>query len=303
MPLLKPMLCPTGCFDINGPYPFQFPVYCQPKIDGICCIIQMNSVPSTRTMHHIPNKYIRQKLIDAKLERGLHGDIVTYTDGVLDEYNTVESKVMSVTGEPDFKFIIYDICLPNLTYASRLDRLEMFVAPRLPDYCAIIKTDFILNAIQLITAWNEIPKSEHKEGLIIRNIHGYYKQGRATTKENLIHRCKYYLDDVATVIGVTQMMHNSNRFGSVPGGRSKAKAGMIPIPYVGSLIVKWANHLDKPSFEIGTFDGISQATRNKWWLEREALMGKQLNFRYYNVGMVDRPRSPVFKSWYNGLSK
>lgn len=298
MPLLKPMLCPTGCFDINGPYPFLFPVYCQPKIDGICCIIQMNSVPSTRTLHHIPNKYIRQKLIDAKLDRGLHGDIVTYTDGVLDEYNTVESKVMSAEGEPDFKFIIYDICLQQTPYYTRLENLKTVVAFKLPTYCTIVRTNMLYAREDLLNSWIDIPyTSEHKEGLIIRNTHGYYKQGRATTKENLIHRCKYYLDDVATVIGVTQMMHNSNRFGSVPGGRSKAKAGMVPIPYVGSLIVKWTKHLDKPSFEIGTFDGVSQATRNKWWLEREALMGKRLIFRYYNVGMVDRPRSPVFKSW------
>ena len=87
-------------------------------------------------MHGAFGSRTSESHIEANLERlcarlnnphFLHhdGEIVTYTDGKPDELNTVQSKVMTVAGEFDFKYHTFDhVQDPAAPFEVRHGRIE-----------------------------------------------------------------------------------------------------------------------------------------------------------------------------------
>lgn len=48
-------------------------------------------------------------------------------------------------------------------------------------------------------------------------------------------------------------------------------------------------------FEVGT--GFTLAERDRFWRERESLVGKFVTYKFFPTGSKDRPRHPVFISF------
>ncbi|MFM7851045.1 MAG: hypothetical protein ACKO96_03815, partial [Flammeovirgaceae bacterium] len=48
------------------------------------------------------------------------------------------------------------------------------------------------------------------EGVMIRGLHGPYKQGRATLKQGWLMKLKEFDDDEAVIIGYEEKMKNNN---------------------------------------------------------------------------------------------
>ena len=82
-------------------------MYASPKLDGIRCTIQ-NGIAYSRSLKPIRNEYIQSILGGIELYNGLDGELIVGSSTAHDVYRTTTSNVMRSTGEPDFKFYIFD---------------------------------------------------------------------------------------------------------------------------------------------------------------------------------------------------
>src|SRR5262245_57163065 len=102
----------------------EFPILASVKIDGIRgCILPKYGLVS-RKIKPIPNRYIRGTLNNSGLDFQ-DGEILTFTDGKMDDFNTVQSKVMTEEGTPDFQYFMFDnFEYPLLEYELRAQRIK-----------------------------------------------------------------------------------------------------------------------------------------------------------------------------------
>lgn len=249
-----------------------FPVLASPKVDGIRCLIHPTLGPVTRSLLTIPNKHIREKLNDPAW-RYLDGEIVTYTDGVMDGLNVIQSKVMSDDGEPDFHFLPFDsFAAPESPFVERLKAATVtpseFVQPLA--HVVIHSADEFADyhAKNLARGW---------EGTMARNPAGKYKFGRSTKREGILLKVKPHDDSEGTIVGFAEQQNH-------PGT-------------LGSLTLRWK----RTTFEVGT--GFTDAERVDLWARREELVGQTVTFQHHGLAAQGRPREPVFVAVRRDLPK
>lgn len=103
---------------------------------------------------------------------------------------------------------------------------------------------------------------------------------------------KRFEDAEAEVIGVVEEMHNTNEAKINELGRtsrSTAQAGKVGKGRLGALQVRLPCGT---TFEIGS--GYDAEQRNRFWRQRDDLIGKLVTFRHQPSGAKDKPRFPVF---------
>lgn len=268
-----------------------FPLIASPKIDGIRCLIDPERGPVSRKLKSIPNRHIRSILETSGINY-LDGEIVTYDDaGNIDDFNTVQSKVMSEDGEPAFIFHVFD-CFkrPLNPYTDRLaDVLD--IAPKDDCYIQIHTYQFVHSLDELAQLETQFIDVEGWEGVMVRRPDGRYKYGRSTAKEQILLKIKRFEDSEAIVTGTIERMHNANEAKKDALGRterSTSKENLVPTNSLGALSVEWRG----VSFELGT--GFTEAQRQELWSIREELVGKTVTFKYQGVGSQGAPRFPVF---------
>lgn len=280
--MFKPLLAATADTAL-----LKFPYLATPKIDGIRCLIMPETGAVSRTMKPIPNLHIRH-LLSAPELAGLDGEILTYTDGKRDDFNTVQSKVMRKDGQPEFKLIAFDcFTAHDMGYTTRICGLESvasdIIDPLMPVRIDTLdELDHYESTCIDVLGW---------EGVMLRKPNSIYKFGRSTAREGILLKVKRFTDDEAVITGTIEQMENTNEAKKDAFGRterSSAKEGMVPKGTLGALSCIW----NDISFEIGT--GFNQAQRDKLWAERNALVGQKVTFKFQGVGSLGAPRFPVF---------
>jgi DNA ligase-1 len=130
------------------------------------------------------------------------------------------------------------------------------------------------------------------EGIIIRDPGGKYKHGRSTLKEGILLKLKRFRDEEGKIVGFEEKMHNANEATTNELGyteRSSHKENLLPCNTLGALVVyseKWGE------FRIGT--GFNDTQRQEIWDNREKYLDNLVKFKYFAVGVKDKPRFPVF---------
>lgn len=118
-----------------------------------------------------------------------------------------------------------------------------------------------------------------------------YKYGRSTAKEQILLKVKRFEDSECVIIGVQEEMHNGNVAGRDELGRTKrssSKDGKVGKGTMGALVVR--DLKTSVEFNIGT--GFTAAQRAEDW---ESRIGSTIVYKFFPVGVVDRPRHPVYK--------
>ena len=266
----------------------KYPVLCTPKLDGIRCLI-INGQAVSRKFKPIPNNYIREQL--KGLPENLDGELITYTNGIRDNFNIVSSKVMSEDGEPEFTYEVFDYVKTNLTqnYQFRMIMLDIL---NLPEFCNKLLPIFIYDEQELLDYESKC-LNEGYEGIMLRIPEGPYKCGRSTPKEAYLLKMKRFEDSEASIIGFEERMHNANEatkdaFGKTE--RSSHKDNLVPMGTLGSLRVKDIK-TDK-EFNIGT--GFDDAIRQLIWDNREKYLNQIVKYKHQPSGSDELPRFPVF---------
>ncbi len=276
----------------------QLPLFIQPKFDGIRAMLYEGQLLS-RSFKPIPNVHIR-KTIEAQVDwmEGFDGELIIGNPNTHDVYGRTNSAVMSHGGEPDFRYYVFDIVDPNSSFSDRHTWLANMI-PKLRNrgihWIYPVET-FLCNTLEEIKTREEQLIEDGYEGAILRRPTASYKFGRATPLQGQLIKIKRYTDAEAVVVGFDELMHNDNEATKSELGytvHSSHKENMRPGNKLGALKCK-GKYDSGEEYEVDLGTGFSDADRIEIWNNRDSYLGKLAKFKYFEVGMKDRPRHPVF---------
>lgn len=288
---MKPMLgVAVDSFD-----KLTYPLLCSAKIDGVRCLIK-DGVALSRSLKPIPNKYIQQWVKDnAEILEGLDGELVVGNAFSPTVFNTTTSGVMSREGEPDFQYIVFDIwnSLSESGSVVALDRYLKLkgISPDIPSRANVLLKK-VVNSPEEAKAYEEELLEIGAEGMMVQGLHAGYKFGRSTVKEQKLLKVKRFTDSEYEVVGFEEKMHNANEAKVNAVGnteRSSHKENLIPCNTLGALILRAG---DGTTFHCGT--GFTDEQRDEIWKNRHSLIGKLAKIKSFEIGVVQKPRFPVF---------
>lgn len=271
---MKTMLAASEELKFEDLHKLSYPVWCSCKFDGIrgrC----LGPAITSRTDKPIPNLLIRATLTSL---RYLDGELVTPGD-----FNDVQSAVMSVGGNPDFTYHVFDdLEFPGKPYSERYEILRNRVAkydhPRVK-----LAAQIVCNSpAEVIALYEEVVAlGEGYDGLIIRDPRAPYKSGRSTLRQGWMLKLKPWKDAEATIIGTEELLSNLDT-------STKMKDNMVPMDTLGAFIVTWNGKV----FNIGGGKGFTAERRQYWWNHRLDMIGKKVTFKYLNLSEDGIPRHP-----------
>jgi DNA ligase-1 len=193
--------------------PLSFPVYIQPKLDGVRCFVYRKDgilfFQSRQNTLYEPFEHLQPELHillnTLPLDSVLDGELYTHQAG----FDSIVSMVRrSKTKHPQLSllnYVIYDCILPvSLSYSERfLNKVPSF--PRF-QHIHSIETQTV-NSLSEIDSWLEKYESQHYEGIMIRRD-GLYKEGRS----NDLIKYKRFVDQEFKVIGHHESKHGTPVF-------------------------------------------------------------------------------------------
>jgi len=283
----KPMLSAT----LERVEQLRFPVIVSPKLDGIRCIIR-NGVAVSRNLKPIRNQHVQLELRAPRLE-GLDGELIvgSPTQGLV--LNRTQAGIMSVAGQPEFKFHAFDYALdPKAPFTARINHVDTVKHPRLqlvPQlYCKDITKFLELESMYLTQGY---------EGIMIRDPDGLYKYGRSTLSERHLIKFKRFSDSEGTVEGISQGVTNTNeltRDALGHGTRSLRAEGLVPSGMAGTLHVRDLKTKQLLDVSPGR---MTHDERRYYWSNQKELLGKVVNYKWFDYNVMDRPRFATFQSF------
>lgn len=284
---MKPMLAATleKIEHLEG----RYPLLASPKLDGIRALVQGSKLVS-RNIKPIPNAFVQRELPYVRLG-GLDGELVVGNAYDKDCFCKTSSGVMSVDGNPDFTYFVFDRVI-EVGYGSRLAGLRDMVSREKNKRLKVVPQVLVEDAFQLYE-YEQTMLEKGFEGVMLRNPDGAYKFGRSTLKEGHLLKLKRFGDSEAAVIGFEELEHNENEKTLMSGGKAKRsshKAGMVPMGILGTMLVRDIH----TGVEFGIGSGFTQADREIFWSVRESLLKKVVKYKFFPTGSKDKPRFPVF---------
>ena len=274
----------------------QYPVLGFPKIDGIRAVIH-DKRPLSRKLITLPNQFI-QGFFSREHYQGLDGELVVGApnDPLCIKHTT--SGVMSRDGTPDFTFYVFDKWdSPYGQYIERFASAKVQVRGAGTDRVKILTAQHLANEDDLL-AYEAQQLDDGYEGIILRSLNGAYKHGRSTVREGGLLKLKRFLDSEAEVLEVIEEQFNGNEAQKDNLGRTKrssAKGGKVGKGRAGALRVRDLN--TGVEFEVGT--GMNDNDKAEWWEwhTQGRPTARVVKYKYFPVGMQDRPRHPVYLGW------
>jgi DNA ligase-1 len=284
---MKPMLAAT-LKDPHTDIPKWEDLVASPKLDGIRAIVR-DGVVLSRALKPIPNKYVQH--VFSKFDR-LDGELIVGDPVDPAAYRNTMSGVMSIEGEPDVKFWVFDY----QDQGRYLDRFGHIIRYGLEDpLLEVVRTDEVLGPDHFLEVYKNYLEIGY-EGIMLRSTQAEYKHGRSTLKQGSLIKYKPIQDSEAMVIGFTEKLHNANEATTNELGytaRSSHKANMVPMNTLGALVCSSPEYDEY--FQVGT--GFDDATRKYIWENKDDLLNSVITFKHLPYGGKDRPRHPVFKGF------
>lgn len=294
--MFKPTLAVAADFS-----KIKYPVYASPKLDGIRCSI-VDGKALSRTLKPIPNKHISSQLSDVRLS-GLDGELIVGSPTSKTCYTDSVSNVMAFDKVPEYTFFVFD--MHNVVLGRPFKEDRPFYERRqtmldslgngkwglFPQIC-LLEQNLLANEDDMLE-YEAAKVEEGYEGIILRSPEAPYKHGRSTVNEGYMLKVKRFEDSEATIIGFEEEMFNGNEAQTNELGRTKrstAAAGLSGKNTLGAFLVRDVN--TGVEFSIGT--GLTAAQRLEAWGMRDRLVGCLAKYKFFPVGVKDKPRHPVF---------
>lgn len=282
----RPMLASPADLDA-----LTFPIFASPKLDGIRASVVGGKLLS-RTLKEIPSRHVFNQL-SRDIFEGLDGELIVGEPTSPTCYRDTVSHVMADNKVFSYTYHVFDLWNAPGTFEARRKELE---ARYFEAACAtsaslsLVPHVLLKDRNELDTYEAEMVAAGH-EGIMLASRHGLYKNGRATTKGGELLKVKRFEDSEAVVLGIVEEMHNGNEAEKNELGRTKrstAKSGLTGKGSMGTLHVRdWKTNVE---FHIGT--GFTAEDRAKLW--DEPPIGKTVKYKFFPVGVKDKPRHPVF---------
>jgi DNA ligase-1 len=265
----------------------RWPMYASPKLDGIRAVVH-EGVLKSRSLKPIPNAAIRMALSRPEFE-GLDGELIVGDARAPDCFRTSTSGVMSIDGESNWSFHVFDRHLASEPWHRRWNSVENL--GRVPNVRLVAQT-IIASELEL-TEYELAVTSQGYEGVMLRCPSSPYKYGRSTAKEGFLLKVKRFVDGEARVVAVIEEQFNGNEATTNELGRTKRSShqeNKVGKGRMGALLVEDLE--TKVQFQIGT--GFDDADKASWWACRSLKAEAIVKYKHFPVGAKDKPRHPVF---------
>lgn len=280
--MIKPMLGASVKID-----KLVYPIYMSPKLDGIRVIVKDGQVLS-RSGKLIPNLFIQSLFKDY---HGIDGELIVGSPVHPNVFQITTSGVMSIEGTPNVKLYAFDSWNAEGGIDERYTRLLYITKGSFTNIEIVPQT--IINSKEELLKFEEDCLQTGYEGAIIRYPNAKYKNGRSTIKEGALLKLKRFKDSEAIILGMEPLLRNHNEATKNALGRterSSHKDNMIADDLLGSLHVR--DCTTGVEFSIGS--GFTEEQRRDVWSRQVELIGSFVKYKYFEVGVKDKPRFPVF---------
>jgi DNA ligase-1 len=243
----------------------KFPIYSQPKLDGIRCIIREDGMWSRNGKQIISAPHIYEALkpwFEQNPDLILDGEL--YANKDVADFNTIISCVRKtkptaadLETSKKIQYWVYDIPSVDGTFIERFEELRDF---NLPDCCVKVQTDQVDNLNDLHAYYFDYVSAGY-EGQILRTD-SLYENKRS--KSLLKH--KSFVDAEFTILGVIEGK-----------GNLTGKVGKLQFEINGKPFESAVN---------GDWEYLAEL------LKRNDLIGKQATVKYFELTEDGIPRFP-----------
>lgn len=284
---LKKVMLAVKANDLES---LRYPLLASPKIDGVRGTIK-GGVLLSRTMTPIPNRHTQRLFGDVLLD-GLDGELVVGEPNHPNCMQNTMSGVMSIEGEPAVRLFVFDNWTHELPYAQRARDAKLRLA-EVGDANTVWLSQTPMYSADDVRAYEEARIEEGYEGIILRAPDGPYKQNRSTVKEGYMLKVKRFEDSEAEILGCYELMHNDNEATTDARGytkRATLKENKRAAGVLGGFHVRDAT--TGVEFDLGT--GFTAEQRKNLWDGQKYLIGKIVKYKSFHIGVVDKPRHPIY---------
>lgn len=269
-----------------------YPLMASPKLDGVRAV-NIEGAMRSRSLKPFGNEYTQMRY-STKLFHGFDGELILEEPTAPDVYRKTNSAIARIEGSPQLTWWVFDDFSAAGGFSTRLGTLKRRVQD-LEGVRTIM--DIQLLEHEIITDSQDLDYHEQHwvdlgfEGVMLRSFLGPYKFGRSSTNEGILLKLKRFDDGEALVIGVEEEMHNGNVATTSELGRTKRsshQANKTGKGTMGALVVRGiGGPFDGVEFKVGTGFTAADRQRTDW-------LGTIVKYKYFAVGVKDKPRHPVY---------
>lgn len=286
---------PTLCCDYDESK-LRFPLICMVKIDGVRGI-NLEGTLTGRSLKKHANKHTTAMFSKPQFQ-GIDGELAAdeWTSSSLCRDTT--SAVNRIEGTPDITWWAFDYITEatiDLPYHERLSLLAAHVA-LINEPNVKVVPHVIVGNLKELNAFEEDALSQGFEGVILRDIFGRVKSGRATVREGSYMRIKRFTDAEAICLSIQEAMQNNNHKITNNLGlseRSSHQENMSPKGMVGSLVCKCCETGEEITVGAGDMD---HNMRKHYFDNPSEIVGKIIKYKSFRHGVKSKPRFPTFLS-------
>ena len=246
-----------------------YPIYSQPKLDGIRCIVTSEGMFSRNGKAIISAPHIReglQPLFDENPDLIFDGEL--YADKFANDFNKIVSLVKKTKptdadlkeSKKNIEYHIYDLPSAGGTFENRFFNNLIKMYDTLPKYCVLVKTMVCRNENEVNILYEDCVEAGY-EGQILR-LNKEYENKRS----KFLLKHKSFIDEEYTIVDVCEGEGNKTNM-------------------VGYMTFETADGKPFKSNVKATFEESEEMFRN-----RKQLIGKQATIKYFNLTPDGIPR-------------
>ena len=251
----------------------SYPIFSQPKLDGIRCIVTKDGMFSSNGKPIISAPHIRESLsevFEVYPDMILDGEL--YADKFANDFNKIVSLVKKTKptdadlkeSKKNIQYWIYDLPDNDIQFGDRCDRLhdlfENYNA--FNKHCIEVETTLCMSEDDVIDLYEEYVEQGF-EGQMLR-LNKSYENKRSKS----LMKHKSFIDEEYTIVDVCEGEGNKTNM-------------------VGYMTFKTADGKPFKSNVKATFEESEEMFRN-----RKQLIGKQATIKYFNLTPDGIPRFP-----------
>jgi DNA ligase-1 len=255
----------------DGKDKITYPIYSQPKFDGIRCIVTSEGMFSRNGKPIISAPHIReglQPLFDENPDLIFDGEL--YADKFANDFNKIVSLVKKTKptdadlkeSKKNIEYHIYDLPSAGGTFENRFFNNLIKMYDTLPKYCVLVKTMVCRNENEVNILYGDCVE-EGYEGQMLR-LNKEYENKRSKS----LMKHKSFVDEEYTILDIVE--GEGNRTGTA-----------------GYMVFETENGDRFKSNVKGTWEETAEMLKNK-----KKLIGKEATIKYFNLTPVGIPRFP-----------
>lgn len=272
----------------------QLPCYASAKIDGFRCVL--GKQPLTSRLGPYRNPFLNRELGGLLPEPLLDGELVVGSKNAKGVLQRTSSGLTNSRGEPDFTLWVFDTPQVGYGFTDRLRLAKQIVEDLDHPRIRLLKHRLFEDRDSLAKFLDRCLERGY-EGIITRSLHGPYKEGKSTLREQWMLKYKPFEDAEGRIKGWFEEMENTNEAKREVTGklkRSSAKEGKKPKGTLGGFILEDCT----TKVEVRVGGGFTARQRAELWKliqqDPRALKGKLVRYKKQKVGEKDKPRHPNF---------